>query len=334
MMAHIIDFLISCGEIGNTLMEMKGYEKLYHNTGKHQQGWIYDIQKYSINDGPGIRTTVFFKGCPLGCLWCSNPESQYRFPQLLFFESLCTRCYRCVKTCPTGATKVTENGLIFIDHKLCIACGECVKVCLSDARVISGKLMTAGEIVDIVKKDALFYRNSGGGVTASGGEPTAQPHFLKGFLRKCQESGIHTTLDTCGYVQWGILDSVLENTELVFFDIKHMDPLRHKELTGVDNELILRNAAEIVRKGKPIRIRIPLIPGCNDAEENIKATGEFIVKLGVTEVDILPYHQLGANKYKRLGLEYKLSEIRPYREEHIEEIKGMLVPYGLKVNVA
>ena len=297
-------------------------------------GMIFDIQRFSINDGPGIRTTVFFKGCPLTCLWCDNPESQKSQPQLLYFDLLCVKCYRCVAACPTGATTMAADGSIAIDRELCEACGTCVQECTSEARAISGKLMTVDEVLDIVKKDSLFYRNSGGGVTASGGEPTSQPVFLEEFFKRCQEGGLHTTLDTCGYVRWEVLERVLEHVDLVLLDIKHMDPATHIALTGVDNKLILENAKKIVEKGKPVILRLPLIPGCNDSEENIKAVAEFAVQIGARRLDVVPYHELGTKKYERLGLEYKLSGVKPYKEEQVAAIKQKFESYGLDVSIA
>lgn len=297
------------------------------------EGWIYDIQGYSINDGPGIRTTVFFKGCPLTCLWCDNPESQKMFPQLLFFETLCVRCYRCVEACPTQATNINTEGTIEIDRDRCQACGACVKACLSEARMISGKRMTVEEVLEIVKKDSIFFWDSGGGVTASGGEPTSQPDFLLQLFKKCQECGIHTTLDTCGYVRWEVLEPILEHVDLVLFDIKHMNPVKHKELTGVSNELILDNAMKIVRKEKPMIIRVPLIPGYNDSVENIKALGEFVRELGLSRVDLLPYHQLGENKYQKLGIDYKLVGAKPYTDSQVQAIQEILGSYKLEVTI-
>jgi pyruvate formate lyase activating enzyme len=297
-------------------------------------GYIFDIQRFSINDGPGIRTTVFFKGCPLRCIWCDNPESQEQLPQLLYFESLCTRCYRCVEVCPSGATKISSDGSIEIDRGLCQACGLCVEACLSEARVISGRTMTVDEVVEVVRKDELFYRNSDGGVTASGGEPTYQPDFLKQLLRQCQRYGIHTTLDTCGHVSWEVMAEILDYVDLVYYDLKHMDTERHRELTGVGNELILDNAGRISQGGKPIVIRIPLVPGCNDSEENIRAMAEFVTRIKVVRVDIVPFHQLGSKKYERLGMTYRLGEAKPYQEDEIQAFKGTLESYGLEVSIA
>jgi pyruvate formate lyase activating enzyme len=322
------------GALKEKRRNMVGDSSLLHTPEVQEvlRAWIFDIQRYSINDGPGVRTTVFFKGCPLTCLWCDNPESQEQFPQLFFFDLRCARCYRCIPICPHHATVIkTEEGTIEIDRELCQACGLCVKVCYSGARAISGRLMTVDEVLEIVKEDTLFYRNSGGGVTASGGEPTSQPEFLLEFFRRCQEIGIHTTLDTCGYVRWEILERILEYTELVLFDIKHMDPVRHLELTGVDNKLILENVHRIVQRKKPLKIRMPLIPRCNDSEENIEAIGEFLTRLGIHEIDLLPYHQLGTSKYKRIGKSYKLNGTKSFQENQVESIKKKIESFGIRV---
>jgi pyruvate formate lyase activating enzyme len=309
-------------------------QELGQSQGEAKLGYIFDIQRFSINDGPGIRTTVFFKGCPLRCIWCSNPESQETLPQLLYFESLCTRCYRCVEVCPTGATKRSSDGSIEIDRGLCQACGSCVEACPAEARAISGRTMSVDEVMEIVRKDELFYRNSGGGVTASGGEPTYQPDFLIELFRQCQRYGFHTTLDTCGYVKWKIMKGILDHTDLVYYDLKHMDTEKHREFTGVGNELILGNAKRISQSGTPIVMRIPLIPGYNDSAENIRATAEFVSGLNVVRVDIVPFHQLGSNKYQRLGRIYQLTEVKPYQEEEIQAFKDTFESYGLEVSIA
>jgi len=194
--------------------------------------------------------------------------------------------------------------------------------------------MSVEEVVEVVRKDELFYRNSGGGVTASGGEPTYQPEFLKQLFRECQRYGIHTTLDTCGYVRWKVLEGILDYVDLVYYDLKHMDTGRHEESIGVGNKLILDNARRISQSGKPIVMRIPLIPGYNDSEESIRTMAEFVTGIKVERVDIVPFHQLGSKKYERLGMTYTLGEVRPYQEEEIEAFKDTFESYGLEVSIA
>lgn len=298
------------------------------------EGLIYDIQRYSVNDGPGIRTTVFFKGCPLKCLWCANPESQEPFPQMLYSEQLCTRCHRCAKACPTGATIVNHDGSLEIDRDRCRACGKCVEACLNEARAISGRYMTVDEVLEVVKSDRLFYQNSGGGVTASGGEPSSQHEFVTELFKRCQESGIDTALDTCGYIRWEVLERILQYTNLVLLDIKHMDPEKHRQLTGVSNSLILDNARRIARQGILVVVRVPLIPGCNDSVENIRAVGKFASETGLTRIDLVPYHQLGKNKYKRLCKKYELEELSPPTENEVQATQEILESYKIEVTIA
>jgi len=297
------------------------------------KSWVFDIQRYSIQDGPGIRTTVFLKGCPLRCLWCDNPESQNPFPELLYFKSLCIKCHHCVASCPNGAITTNSNGELQIDRGLCRACGSCVSACLREARAISGKLMTVEEVLQIIEKDSLFYRNSCGGATFSGGEPTYQPRFLLEALKSCQEHGFHTAVETCSYVEWEVFEGILEYVDLVLADIKHMDPVRHKQLTGVDNQLILQNIRRIVQKRVPLVLRMPLIPGINDSEENVNASGRFAVDSGIARVDILPYHRFGLKKYEAIGKMYKLKDPEPLKPEQIEAIKMLLESYELTVSI-
>ncbi len=298
------------------------------------KAWIFDIQRYSINDGPGIRTTVFFKGCPLKCLWCDNPESQSQKSQLFHFETLCSKCQRCISICPNEAVSADPDGSIVTNRDLCNACGTCTVICPNDARIITGRLMTVDEVLDIVKQDAPFYRNSEGGMTASGGEATAQSEFLISLFEKAQKSGIHTALDTTGHVKWSVLKKILKYTDLVLLDIKHMNSRNHKNITGISNSLILANAPKIIQFGKPVWVRFPLIPGYNDSDENIIATGEFVLSLGLNQIDILPYHKLGTGKYERLGLAYPLPDIMSYSEEKLAAIKSRLENAGLEVRVA
>jgi len=297
------------------------------------KGSIFDIQNYSINDGPGIRTTVFFKGCPLKCLWCSNPESQISSTQLFYFESLCIHCGRCVEVCPNKAIGFNKDGKIFTDRALCDACGRCTEVCLNEARVLSGSTMDVSEVVDIVKKDSLFYRNSGGGITVSGGEPCYQPEFLKELLNRCQEIGIHTAIDTCGFVSWGVFEAIIEHVDLILFDIKHMDGVKHKQFTGVDNSLILENIKRLSNMDQDVIIRFPLITGYNDSEDNVKRTGEFVRDLGFAGIDVLPYHKLATKKYESIGRDYQLQELESYDEMQLASVKNTLMKCDLEVSV-
>ncbi|MEL7563741.1 MAG: glycyl-radical enzyme activating protein [Dehalobacterium sp.] len=294
---------------------------------------IFNIQRYSTEDGPGVRTTVFFQGCPLRCLWCSNPESKQHKPQLLYFNNTCTQCYACLKVCPTGASQKKDDGTVWVDRNICNNCGACVEVCPSNARSIAGKWMTVDEVFKIIDKDSMYYMNSDGGVTLGGGECTSQPEFVLELLDRCYQRGIHTCLDTCGYTPWGVLEKILQKVDLVLFDIKHLDPVKHKELTGVDNQLILDNAAKIKQMGKKIVIRLPLIPRYNDDEINIKATGRFMKLWGLDRIDILPYHRLGVNKYHALGEEYVLADLPSLEKDHVNRKVKILESFGLKVNV-
>lgn len=296
-------------------------------------GTIFDIQRFSIQDGPGIRTTVFLKGCPLTCTWCSNPESQKYAPQLLFRQHRCTRCYKCVEVCPEKANRILSDGSVALDPVKCNACGQCVEGCLGDARNIAGRVVTVGEVIAIAAKDSMFYRNSGGGLTASGGEALIQPAFLHALFRECRIREIDTALDTCGYAPWSTLDSILDCTDLVLFDIKHIDSEIHKELTGVSNELILENARNIVAKGVPIIIRVPLIPGLNDSEENIRGIAELSVELGRVEVNILPYHRFGFGKYEALGMNNRMKNVLSCADEDVKAISRIIRSYGVPLDI-
>jgi pyruvate formate lyase activating enzyme len=296
-----------------------------------EYGMIFDIQKFSVHDGPGIRTTVFFKGCPLKCLWCSNPESQKREPQMMYFIDQCQQCYRCVAACPKEIISVNEDGTLKHKWEECDACGKCVDVCIPGARSISGKLMSVDEVYEIVNRDRLYYRNSGGGVTFGGGEPTMQSEFLINLLKKCYNSGIHTNVDTSGYAPKEVFKEILKYVSLIFMDIKHMDPVKHKELTGVDNGIILENVKLIKESGVPMHIRVPLIPGLNDSDDNLRMLAEFLNEIKHDSVDLLVYHRLGVGKYKASGMVYQLENLNSLMEVH--QKAAVLESEGLKVAV-
>lgn len=272
-------------------------------------GIVFNIQHYSIHDGPGIRTVVFLKGCPLACRWCCNPESIGRSPELGFRQTLCNGCGECVPICPQQALTLNEEAkTLAIDRKLCINCGTCVAACVRGALTIYGKRMTVAEVVDDVVKDAPFYRRSGGGVTVSGGEPCVHPSFLMGILRGCREAGIHTAIETSGYVNDRLFKRPLEDVDLVLFDLKLMDPDEHYAATGRRNERILSNARSLAGSGHAVRFRMPLIPGINDGADNLKQLARFLTTVGQPSIELMPYHQFGRGKYAATGRVYPMSD--------------------------
>ncbi|MFH1081542.1 MAG: glycyl-radical enzyme activating protein [Pseudomonadota bacterium] len=301
---------------------------------KIMDGTIFDIQSFSLNDGPGIRTTVFLKGCSLNCLWCSNPESQSMKEELLYYRERCVSCCSCVEACPNGAIRVNKNGTVVFDRTVCKACGACVHICPSEARVISGSLKSVEEIVQTAVRDNLFYRNSGGGVTLSGGEPLSQAEFVREIAKELKKHGIHCVLDTSGNAPWKKLESVLHFIDLIYWDIKCINGEKHGKLTGVTNDLIIENLEKTLRLGKKILVRFPLIPGCNDSRSDIEETGNFLRELGIGHIDVLPYHNLGVSKYKALDKAYHLGATKIYKREEVEEISKILkTEYGLSVSI-
>ena len=281
-------------------------------------GTIFGIERYAIHDGPGIRTLVFLKGCPLQCPWCQNPEGLDPKPQLAFFPDKCIECWRCIDTCPYNAMVRAKRGRVKILRKRCKVSGKCVETCPSEALKLIGKTVSAEDVFKEAVKDLPFYRNSGGGVTLTGGEPLMQPDFAAEVLKLCKEKGIHTAIETSGYTSWENIGKVLPFTDLFLYDIKHLAPSKHKELVGASNELILGNAERISEMDKPMVIRIPVIPGFNDSDDNMRATAEFAARLkSVERIELLPYHNLGEPKYKRLGLRYDLKGLIPPSREHM-----------------
>lgn len=315
---------------------------------KQLTGRIYDIQGFSVQDGPGIRTTVFMKGCPLRCPWCHSPESQQFYAQLSWLSTRCVglaKCGKCLEACSKGAIspgKSTKNPAtqedlqhIHIDRSICDHCGDCTAACCYKALYMCGTDYTVEELLTRVCKDIPFYEQSGGGVTLSGGETLSQPEFTLQVLKGLKERGIHTALDTAGYAPYTVIEPLLPYTDLFLYDLKHMDSELHKAAIGVPNELILDNARKIAKSGGKMQVRIPVIPEFNDSEENIRETGMFCKALGdaVTVIQLLPYHNLGVMKYQRIDDSRAVLEAVPPSDEKIRSIKELLENLGLAVTV-
>ncbi|ABA88642.1 glycerol dehydratase-activating enzyme, putative [Syntrophotalea carbinolica DSM 2380] len=304
--------------------------------GEGLKGLVFDIQKFAIHDGGGIRTLVFLKGCPLVCPWCSNPESLAGKPEITFVSNNCIGCGKCLEVCKAGAIRKDETGAkgLIIDRDRCTLCGQCAKFCYAGAINIIGRYLSVPELVTMIERDRKFYEQSNGGVTFSGGEPTAQPEFLKAALQAIQARGIHTAIETSSFVAWETFASILENVDLVLTDIKHMDDAEHKRLTGVSNKVILENIRNISRLGIPIKIRLPLIPGFNDSDRNLAATAEFVEQLSnVQSLDILPYHRLGEMKWGQLGQDYSLTGVPALT---LEDVESRIQPFkdrGLNISI-
>lgn len=298
-----------------------------------ESGIIFDIKKFSIHDGPGIRTTVFLKGCPLSCWWCHNPESHRISREKLHAVSRCIGCGECLAICPENAISQRQIGL-YTDPEKCLGCGDCSDVCVAGASETAGREMTVNQVMAEIEKDTVFYDESFGGVTISGGEPLAQPDFLFALLKACGDSQIHTVLDTCGFSTWKVLDRIRRHVDVFLFDLKLMDDEKHRMVTGVSNRTILKNLAALSANGQQIRIRLPIIPGITDNEDNISAIGVFVAALpSFPQIDLLPYHHSAVAKYERLGKNYRLRDTRPPAEDSMARLADLLRRLGLAVNV-
>ena len=299
---------------------------------------IFNIQSYSIHDGPGIRVTVFEKGCPLRCIWCANPESNLAKPQLMTYHTRCTGCGRCVAACPKQAIRLIEkDGKVFefTDRNLCVDCGNCVAVCPADARELAGEEKTVRQVLDKVLQDKLFMDGSGGGMTISGGECLMHPEFTAALLYAAKQEGIHTAVESCSFASRNIIDHVFQYVDLALLDIKHMDTKKHQEYTGVPNEQILDNILHVYHDLKvPVFIRVPTIPGYNDSDENISAVARFVSeRMGKdVEIHLLPYHRMGESKNESLGNEMNLTIDVP-AQSHMEHLKTLVESYGLKAQI-
>ena len=299
------------------------------------RGIVFNIQRFSIHDGPGIRSTVFLKGCPLYCHWCQNPESIRRLPEIITRDIKCIRCGKCAAVCTQRAISIGEEKRI-IEWEKCNYCLQCAGVCPSKSIEVSGEYKSVEEVMEEVLKDLSFYRRTGGGLTISGGEPLVQWRFTVALLQKARQNGLHTALETAGYADWGKMDEVLNYTKLVLYDIKHMDSAKHREATGVPNEGILENLRKAVEKpGLKVWIRRPLIPNFNDSEEEMEKLCEFTLALGpaVEKISLLPFHKFAELKYRATGKVSPYQDMPLCSEERVEELKRLIESRGLKADV-
>ncbi len=297
-----------------------------------QSGWVFNIQRYSVHDGPGIRSTVFLKGCPLRCRWCHNPEGQAAGPEIMALEGHCLACGECRAACPFGPA-IDGSGALPVHHPRCTLCGACVDACPSAARQRVGREMTVAHVVEEVLKDRVFYDESGGGVSFSGGEPLTQPDFLKALAEACHGLEIHTAVDTCGYGSWESLRAVSRFTDLFLYDLKVMDDAKHREVTGVSNAPILSNLRSLGQVHGNIWIRVPIVPGINDSAVQLEALARFASSIpGVQRVNLLPYHRAGAEKSRRLGLPNTFEETRQPSAVQMEEYADKFRSFGLQAS--
>jgi pyruvate formate lyase activating enzyme len=295
-------------------------------------GVIFNIMRYSVYDGPGIRTTIFLKGCPASCLWCHNPEALSGKVQLIYWNDRCRHCGDCIIACPRGAVSL-QDGKIVTDGNLCLLRGECVEACYAEARELVGRRISISALMEEISKDIPFFEESGGGVTFSGGEPLQQHEFLCELLKVCKKQGIHTAVDTTGYASTEVLQQIGEWTDLFLYDLKIMDDRRHREFTGISNKLLLENLKTLAFRGKRMLIRMPLVPGVNDSAENIRETGQFLAALHIKEMELLPYHSAGIGKYERLGMKSSLPEISPISNTGMDHIVEELQRHGITVRI-
>jgi pyruvate formate lyase activating enzyme len=297
-------------------------------------GQIFNLQRFSLHDGPGIRTTIFLKGCPLRCLWCDNPESQRMESQIVYWDERCIRCNTCLTVCTRSAIEIDDAEHKHIVNERCDLCGRCLEECYAGAWEQIGRAMTVIEVVELVEQDRLFYEQSGGGITLSGGEPTTQIEFSQSILQICHNRGIHTAIETCGHVSWNTWERLLPHLDLILYDLKEVDPIQHTYCTGTSNELILDNLRKLARTDKPIILRRVVIPGLNDSPASLEALGRLLQELGtIQEVNLLPYHHFGRGKYERLGKEYPMGNTPALQADQLADLRDLLMSYGLTVKI-
>jgi len=300
------------------------------------QGLLLDIDKFASHDGPGIRTTVFLKGCPVSCIWCHSPESQLSHPELIYQSERCTACWLCLEECPKNALSKGFKGekeVAILNHSLCDTCGKCAFVCYPGALKMAGTNVTVGELVAQVEKDIPFFRSSGGGVTLSGGEPARQAKFAYNFLMACQEKGIHTAMETTGYARWEVVSSLANVTGLFLFDVKFVDPEPHRRFTGVPNKIILGNLRKLAETSNEIHVRVPCISGVNDSPEQIQSISRFVSGIGLSQIALLPYNGAAGAKYEWLGRDFDLSDKDTQSDGYMNELANICRHEGLSVQI-
>ena len=296
------------------------------------RGNVFDIKKFAVHDGPGIRSTLFLKGCPLNCLWCQNPEGIQNKINLWYFERKCISCGSCISVCPNNALSIGKEGepFILIDRSICNNNGACVKACPTTALTFDSYEMEASEAVDKLMQDRAFYKESGGGITISGGDPLSQYEFSREVLKKCRDQGVHTAIETCMYAGNEIFQSFFGLVDLFIVDIKIMDPVEHKKYVGTDNDLILSNFKTLVKNDQNILVRIPLIPEITSKEENIRAISQFVVKNAPdTTIELINFNPLAENKYRLMGKDnIFLSEMKPYSKKELDKFYSIIEEEG------
>jgi pyruvate formate lyase activating enzyme len=296
------------------------------------RGNIFDIQRFSLHDGPGIRTLVFLKGCNLCCTWCANPESQRFVPDLFFDPTRCIGCLNCLKICKNNAVSI-ENGRITYSRHRCVDCGKCAVECYAEARIVKGRTVEIDEVLEEILKDEPFYAESGGGVTLGGGEPLDQPVFAAGLLRACKEKDLHTAMETAGSIPWKNLSMTIPHTDLFLFDIKHTNPEKLASYARADSDLIGSNLKALSGCGKKIVVRTPVVPGFNDTIGEIDDIARFAKNLNLEEIHLLPYHRYGQGKYGLMGRTYPFDGPESVSDERMEILKQTALKNGLRVQI-
>jgi pyruvate formate lyase activating enzyme len=299
-----------------------------------RDNFVFNIQRFCLNDGPGIRTLVFLKGCPLHCNWCSNPESQSPVPELMHLSRLCVICGTCIDYCTPRALSMTANGLA-IDRERCSVCGDCTEACPTGALEIGGTNYSVEQLIAQVTRDRHFFEMSGGGVTLTGGEPLGHPQFSEAVLISLHHERLHTAVETSGFANWTAFERILPHTDLFLYDLKHLDDDRHIAGTGVSNHRILGNLEMLTAAGATVVVRLPLIPGFNMDSTDILAAARFAEEAGVRDIELMPYHRFGQGKYAALGREYALGGVAPPPEDKVGELAKMIrEKTGLEVRVS